>query len=120
MTQAPTRTRGVGGSACRPGATAESRRAAYTASLAAAAGTLLLAGCGTVVQLDGEVCGAPVKLVLTDHKDREEFGGRVLVTSADGSTCEVSLGSTGSGPSAVPAEAVGRMLGALIEAGALP
>ena len=59
---------------------------------------LLLTGCaGTTLTLDGEVCGAPVKLSMVDRKDRTAFalnvecpeGGSVAIDTSESSTSQV-------------------------------
>ena len=62
------------------------------------AAVLLVSGCaGTVVEMDGTICGQPVKFRLADAKDRSEFtlavtcgeDGGVQVSTAESSTSMV-------------------------------
>lgn len=59
---------------------------------------LLLAGCGgTVVEMDGQICGQPVKLRMADQKDRSGFDlaivcgpeGSIALTTSDSSASAV-------------------------------
>lgn len=68
-------------------------RAAFAMALAVAT-----SGCsGTVLEMEGQICGQPVKLRLADAKDRSAFelaitcgpAGSVMVSTAESSASQV-------------------------------
>ena len=87
---------------------------------AAAFLALLLGGCawvsGSVVELEGTVCGQPVKLRVADNKDRSGFDATVTC-GADGG---VTLTTTDSSASAVMAAQAEAIRGLAAEVGKLP
>ena len=79
----------------------------------------MLSSCGgTVLEMDGQICGQPVKMRLADAKDRSGFT-MAVTCGPDGGVTVTTADSSASAVIAAQSEALAR-LSAAIAAGVLP